>query len=76
MVAGRLREEVSAGHTQLAHPYETARALVWLNERYLTLTFGRRPFVTDAETAASTLADIWVSTVYGPPMRLKMAPPR
>lgn len=66
MVAGRLRDEVSAGRTQIVNPNETARALVWLNERYLTQTFGRRPFFTDPETAAATLTEIWVNTVYGP----------
>jgi AcrR family transcriptional regulator len=66
LVAGRLRDEVAAGRAQLADPGETARALVWLNERYLMQTFGRRPFATDVPTAAATLAEIWVRTVYGP----------
>ena len=66
VVAGRLHDEVATGRAQLADPDETARALVWLNERYLVQTFGRRPFATDPETAAATLAEIWIRTVYGP----------
>ena len=65
-VAGRLRDEIAAGRTHLVDPDETARALVWLNERYLVQTFGRRPFATDPETAAATLAEIWIRTVYAP----------
>jgi TetR/AcrR family transcriptional regulator, ethionamide resistance regulator len=39
-------------------PGETAKALVWMTERYLNLSLGREP-VTPPETVAETLAEIW-----------------
>jgi TetR/AcrR family transcriptional regulator, ethionamide resistance regulator len=46
----RRRSELDAG--------ETAKALVWMTERYLNLSLGREP-ATPRETVASTLSTIW-----------------
>jgi TetR/AcrR family transcriptional regulator, ethionamide resistance regulator len=43
---------------------ETAKALVWMMERYLTLSLGRAP-TTPAGTVADTLATIWTRVLYG-----------
>jgi hypothetical protein len=70
LVAGveeRIRADIDAGHTTLADPHEAARALVWLNERYLHATFGRRPFAAEPEVAVATLYEIWTRTLYGQP---------
>jgi TetR/AcrR family transcriptional regulator, ethionamide resistance regulator len=39
-------------------PRETAKALVWMTERYLNLSLGREP-LTPRETVATTLSTIW-----------------
>jgi AcrR family transcriptional regulator len=54
------------GRSSMAHPAETARALVWMNERYLFEAFTRDLGVS-VEVAASTLADIWRRVVFGEP---------
>jgi hypothetical protein len=43
---------------------ETARALVWMMERYLNLSLGREPY-SSRETVADTLATIWTRVLYG-----------
>lgn len=43
---------------------ETARALVWLDERYLTEALGRTPR-TDPRRVVDVLNNIWMSTLYG-----------
>jgi len=35
-----------------------------LTATYVVQTFGRAPFATDPATAAATLAEIWVRTIY------------
>jgi len=52
---GRVPGEIDAA--------ETARALVWLNERYLSETCGRRP-QDDASRTVAVLARIWLATLY------------
>lgn len=42
---------------------ETARALVWLNERYLIETLGRTP-QADPSVVIEVLFNIWVTTLY------------
>ncbi len=42
---------------------ETARALVWLEERYLSEAFGRIP-QGDPEIVVQVLHNIWLSTLY------------
>src|SRR4051794_13909219 len=41
--AARIAADKAAGHTDIADPRETGRALVWMSERYLTETLGRLP---------------------------------
>lgn len=43
---------------------ETARALVWMDERYLTQVLGRTP-QGDPARAVDVLYNIWMSTLYG-----------
>ncbi len=45
-------------------PDETGRALILLNERYLTAALGRHPQM-DAEKVVDVLERIWISTLYG-----------
>lgn len=42
---------------------ETARALIWLNERYLSEAFGRSP-QADPDRAVAVLERIWTSALY------------
>jgi hypothetical protein len=44
---------------------ETARALVWMMERYLNRSLGRHPAETPRETVAETLTTIWTRVLYG-----------
>jgi TetR/AcrR family transcriptional regulator, ethionamide resistance regulator len=62
--ARHLEVEIGGGRVLPVDPRETARALVWMMERYLTLSFGRVP-TTPAETVADTLATIWTRVLYG-----------
>ncbi|MBD0209908.1 TetR/AcrR family transcriptional regulator, partial [Acinetobacter baumannii] len=43
---------------------ETAKALIWLEERYLSEVFGR-PSEVDPKVAIRVLQNIWLSTLYG-----------
>lgn len=64
--AERIRSEQRAGRTPAAlDAYETARALTWLCERYLSEAFGRQP-QEDVDTVVSVLEDIWLATLYRP----------
>jgi TetR/AcrR family transcriptional regulator, ethionamide resistance regulator len=56
--------EIASGRILKLEPYETAKALVWMMERYLTLSLGREP-MTPAKTVADTLATIWNRVLYG-----------
>src|SRR5918998_3874939 len=68
--AARIRRDVAAGRTTLAHPDSVAAALVWMTERHLAATFGRVG-ATDADRAVAleTLFTIWMRTLYGPDPR-------
>lgn len=44
---------------------ETARALVWMSERYEYDMLGRRPD-SDPAPVAQVLAHIWIAAIYGP----------
>jgi AcrR family transcriptional regulator len=61
--AERISAEVASGRSAVRDPLEVARALVWMNERYLLVRFGRRP-LADPETAAAALAEIWHGAIY------------
>lgn len=62
----RFADLARRGRISVAHPEETARALVWMCERYLSETFTRDLDVT-VEMAGATLADIWRRVALGTP---------
>jgi TetR/AcrR family transcriptional regulator, ethionamide resistance regulator len=62
--ARHIEEEIAQGRVLPLDPYETAKALVWMMERYLTLSLGHEP-VTRREAVADTLATIWTRVLYG-----------
>jgi AcrR family transcriptional regulator len=62
--AEHIEREVAAGRILPLDPKETATALVWMNERYLTLTLGREP-TTERAVVAQTLHTIWSRVLYG-----------
>ena len=57
--------EIAAGRVEPLDAGETARALVWMMERYLNRSLGRQPFETPRETVAETLTTIWTRVLYG-----------
>jgi AcrR family transcriptional regulator len=59
----RLERDQAAGRIVLPHLREMAMALVWMSERYLTLTFGQ-PGSGDHATAVTVLHTIWMRAVY------------
>jgi AcrR family transcriptional regulator len=59
-----IEAEMAAGRVLPIDAHETARALVWMMERYLNLSLGREP-ATDHETVARTLTTIWTRVLYG-----------
>ncbi|ORB72583.1 TetR/AcrR family transcriptional regulator [Mycobacterium scrofulaceum] len=63
--ACRITSDLAAGRSHITEPAEVARALTWMNERYLIAAFGRRP-ITDPATAAAALQTVWINTLYGP----------
>jgi len=63
--ARRIESDVAAGRSRITEPEEVARALTWMNERYLIAAFGRRP-ITEPATAATALTTVWINTLYGP----------
>jgi AcrR family transcriptional regulator len=62
--ARHIEEEMAAGRVLKLSAYETAKALVWMMERYLNLSLGREP-MTPAQAVADTLATIWNRVLYG-----------
>jgi TetR/AcrR family transcriptional regulator, ethionamide resistance regulator len=63
--ARHIREEQAAGRIgELPDVDETARALIWMEERYIADALGRTP-QTDPTLVLETLHNIWVSTLYG-----------
>jgi AcrR family transcriptional regulator len=59
----RLERDASAERVLVPDIQETARALCWMTERYLTTTFGR-PGSGDPATATEVLHAIWMRSVY------------
>lgn len=59
----RLDDLSGRGLISLPHTAETARALVWMTERYFFETVARELSVP-VETAASTLTDIWRRVLF------------
>lgn len=62
-VESRFAELQASGLISLRQPAETARALVWMDERYLFETFARGRDVA-VEVAAATLAQIWQQVLF------------
>lgn len=65
ITAKRIRADVSQGASVVSNPEETARALVWLSERYLVKSFGTRGSAARPEDVQQTLHLIWRRTIYG-----------
>jgi AcrR family transcriptional regulator len=63
--AARIEKEIASGLIEPLDARETARALVWMNERYLTDSLGRIP-QEPLDTVVETLWSIWTRTLYGP----------
>jgi hypothetical protein len=65
--AEHIRSEQAARRTPRdLDAQETARALVWLNERYLSEAFGHGP-QDDPSRVIAILSHIWLATLYGRP---------
>ena len=62
--ARHIEEEIAAGTSLPVDPIETAKALVWMMERYLNLSFGHEP-ATPREDVAEVLITIWTRVLYG-----------
>jgi TetR/AcrR family transcriptional regulator, ethionamide resistance regulator len=62
--ARHIEKEIGAGRILPIDARETARALVWMMERYLNLSFGRDP-QTPREVVADALTTIWTRVLYG-----------
>jgi TetR/AcrR family transcriptional regulator, ethionamide resistance regulator len=59
----RIEEEIATGRINPLDPRETARALVWMNERYLLETLGRLP-QEPVDRVVETLWMVWVRVLY------------
>ncbi|QLL09244.1 TetR/AcrR family transcriptional regulator [Mycobacterium vicinigordonae] len=62
--ARRIDADVAAGRTQIAESLEVARALTWMNERYLLASFGHT-HASDPEVVIEALTTVWIHTLYG-----------
>jgi AcrR family transcriptional regulator len=62
--ARHIEHEITAERMLPLAPHETAKALVWMMERYLNLSLGHKPF-TPAQSVVDTLATIWTRVLYG-----------
>jgi AcrR family transcriptional regulator len=62
--AAHIAGEVETARVAPLDPWETARALIWMNERYLLAALGRTPSAAP-DTVIETLATIWTRTLYG-----------
>lgn len=65
-VEQRLNDLARRGRISLPNREETARALVWMTERYFFETIGRGLGVS-VEMAAATLTDIWRRVLFSQP---------
>jgi AcrR family transcriptional regulator len=64
VTARHIEKEIEAGTVIPLDPVETARALVWMMERYLNQSVGQVPGRTQ-EDVADTLTTIWTRVLYG-----------
>ena len=69
--AARIDRDIATGrsHVPAGESFEVARALTWMNERYLLASFGRAPF-SDPAAVLRALTEIWIGTLYGSPAPL------
>ncbi|MFE5942487.1 hypothetical protein [Streptomyces sp. NPDC056480] len=59
-----IRDEQARGRIgELADVEQTARALIWMDERYLSEALGREPRA-DPGVVVDVLYNIWMSTLY------------
>ena len=63
--AERISQDIEAGLIEPLDATESARALVWMSERYLKETLGRLPQAPLA-TVTGTLPEIWTRALYEP----------
>ena len=61
--AAHIEREVACGRALPLDPVEIATALVWMTERYLTLTLGREPG-RERGPVVETLETIWSRVLY------------
>ena len=65
-VEARISRDVEAGISPAElDPRETARALVFMTERYLIDAYGT-PRADSTDAVVRTLQKVWISTLYGP----------
>jgi AcrR family transcriptional regulator len=62
--ARHIEAEIAAGRILPLDAHETAKALVWMLERYLNLSLGREPR-SPRQAVADTLSTIWTRVLYG-----------
>jgi AcrR family transcriptional regulator len=60
----RIERDIASGRTDMLDAQETARALVWMSERYLSEALGRLPRAS-VDIVIETLWTVWVRTLYG-----------
>jgi TetR/AcrR family transcriptional regulator, ethionamide resistance regulator len=60
----RIEQDIARGRIDKLDARETARALVWMSERYLHEALGRLPRAS-ADIVIETLWMVWVRTLYG-----------
>jgi AcrR family transcriptional regulator len=65
VTARHIETEMEAGRVLPLDAQETARALVWMMERYLNRSLGRLRPEIPSETVATTLTTIWTRVLYG-----------
>ena len=64
--AAHIRDEQAAGRVgELPDVQQTARALIWMEERFLLESLARDP-TTDPRIVVDVLERIWTATLYGP----------
>jgi TetR/AcrR family transcriptional regulator, ethionamide resistance regulator len=63
VTAGRIAKDIGRGDARDLDVHETARALVWMSERYLNESLGRLP-QAPAEAVVETLTTIWTRVLY------------
>src|SRR3954453_18750315 len=64
--AKHIEAEIDAGNILPLDPYETAKALIWMEERDRTPALWRPPSAAPARVI-HPLGTIWTRTLYGPP---------